>query len=199
MEVKESHPKSPPSGLNLHTDTVLPFLRSNALRRCLESLSQKWKFPSEPAVAKVPYLWKAIEFTEYTAACVPFFVFSDGRITTKISTLIFHPERGESPATTVRGRAILCFDCLPRGFQCLLPMGVRCRGQQNIGWPSYRDPVALEGETELGGPVGGNRLVTPRRCLRFGGLLAEVLDAHATLDRPDSEPLLVWEDGHASG
>lgn len=67
----EAHPKRPPSGLNLHTDTVLFFLRSNALRRCLESLSQKWKFPSEPAVAKVPYLWKAIEFTEYTAAWVP--------------------------------------------------------------------------------------------------------------------------------
>lgn len=44
-------------------------MRSNALRRCLESLSQKWKFPSEPAVAKVPYLWKAMEFTEYTADC----------------------------------------------------------------------------------------------------------------------------------
>lgn len=65
------YPKKFPSGLNLHTDTVLPFLGSKALRRCLESLSQKWKFPSEPAVAKVPYLWKAIEFTEYTAACVP--------------------------------------------------------------------------------------------------------------------------------
>lgn len=55
----------------MHTDTVFPLLGSNAFRRCLESLSQKWKFPSEPAVAKVPYLWKAIEFTEYTAACVP--------------------------------------------------------------------------------------------------------------------------------
>lgn len=61
---KTSHPKSPPSGLNLHTDMVFPCLRSKALSRCLESLSQKWKFPSEPAVAKVPYLWNAMEFTE---------------------------------------------------------------------------------------------------------------------------------------
>lgn len=47
---------------------------------------------------------------------------------------------------------------------------------------AYRDPVALEGEAELGAPVGGDRLVPPRRRLRLGGLLAEVLDAHATLD-----------------
>lgn len=67
----ETHPNRPPSGLNLHTGIVFPCFKSNALSRCLESLSQKWKLPSDPAVAKVPYLWNAIEFTEYTAAGVP--------------------------------------------------------------------------------------------------------------------------------
>lgn len=68
------------------------------------------------------------------------------------------------------------------------------------GRPAYRDPMALEGEAELGAPVGGNRLVAScrRLRLRLGGLFAEVLDAYATLDGPDREPLLVWEDRYAS-
>ena len=38
--------------------------RLNAMSRCFESLSQKLKTPSEPAVAKVPRLWKAMSLTE---------------------------------------------------------------------------------------------------------------------------------------
>lgn len=62
---------------------------------------------------------------------------------------------------------------------------------------AYRDSVTLEGETELRAPVRGDGLVAPCR-LCFGGLFAEVLDAHATLDGPYREALLVREDRHAS-
>ena len=78
-------------------------------------------------------------------------------------------------------------------------MYVRCFGRKNDGRPAYRDPVTLEGEAELGAAVGGDRLVPSRRRLRLGGLLAEVLDDDAALDRPNREPLLVGEDGNASG
>ena len=59
-----AHPKIVPSRLKAPTGTGWEAL-PKALRRCRESLSQKLKVPSEPVVAKVPYVgWKAMQLTE---------------------------------------------------------------------------------------------------------------------------------------
>lgn len=47
--------------------TMEPPTAGYPLRRCLASLSQKWKVPSEPAVLKVPWMgWKEMSFTAWT-------------------------------------------------------------------------------------------------------------------------------------
>lgn len=56
--------------------------------------------------------------------------------------------------------------------------------------------MALKREAQLGGSVrcAGLGITTQR----LGGLLTEVLDAHATFDRPHREALLIREDRNAS-
>jgi hypothetical protein len=46
-------------------EVMLPPTWGYPLSRCLASLSQKWKVPSDPAVLKVPWTgWKEMSFTE---------------------------------------------------------------------------------------------------------------------------------------
>lgn len=92
------------------------------------------------------------------------------------------------------GQAIIQPTPLSKRAVRWMPTWTPCRGRL---LPAYRDSVTLEGETEFGAPVRGDGLVASC-CLGLGGLLAEVLDAHATLDGPYREPLLVREDRHAS-
>lgn len=67
-----------------------------------------------------------------------------------------------------------------------------------VGKP-YRDPMALEREAELGGPVGIDGLEAAGGLLLLGGLFAEVLDADSTLDGSHGKTLLVRENRHTPG